>query len=509
MHWQVAPKSGGEEKVRELLGGEFVSFSSSIEEANRKVFEHHYRECIRQTGRTQVLTLNGEFHHPDVVVKQVEVNEAGQLTGKALKEMVRARTSLLSIEWADRKTGVIQPIHDLVKVCKEHDIKVHLDVSAAIGKLYCDLAFLEVDYLTFDGALFHAPLPFAGIVSKEGIAGEVVPYGVGACVASALERMLERVDHFAMEIAPLRDQLEGALERLGGEVLYREVERLPNTVMASFDRIHGEKFVAEWKIHGVFASSFEGKVAIALSDESTREEVERASVLAKEMLPELMKSPKLFTEEEAKAKGMRLAASEVKEGECVLSLSLLIDEEDGVIADAVYRAFAPPAMEEALRALCDLVVRKNYMQARRLSADLIEKKMTRPIEAKTLNLVLEAVDEATEECMDIPIEDVYVAPPEMEGGERTVYPGWEELSDEKKKRVISEVVERDVRPYVELDAGGVEVVKVEANRITIAYSGNCTSCFSATGATLDAIGNILRHKIYPDLMVVPDMSLLS
>jgi len=59
---------------------------------------------------------------------------------------------------------------------------------------------------------------------------------------------------------------------------------------------------------------------------------------------------------------------------------------------------------------------------------------------------------------------------------------------------------------VELDAGGVEVVKVEENRVTIVYSGNCTSCYSATGATLEAIGNILRRKVYPDLMVIPDLS---
>ena len=107
--------------------------------------------------------------------------------------------------------------------------------------------------------------------------------------------------------------------------------------------------------------------------------------------------------------------------------------------------------------------------------------------------------------MDIPIEDIYAAPPEMDEGERTVYTGWASLTDAQKKAVIAEVIKRDIRPYVELDAGGVEVSKVEDNRVTITYSGNCASCFSATGTTLDAIGSILRHKIYPDLMVIPDI----
>jgi len=220
-----------------------------------------------------------------------------------------------------------------------------------------------------------------------------------------------------------------------------------------------------------------------------------------------------FTEEEAKAKAMRLCIGRggSEEKGYLSSFFFLIDEEDGVVADAKFQVFGPPLLIAICEIVCGLILRKNYLQVRRLSADLIEKEVGElPAEgAVYLNGVLEAIDTATEGCMDIPIEDVYVAPPSMEGGERQVYPGWEELSGAQKKEVVSQVVATEVAPYVELDAGGVEVLKVEENRVTIAYSGNCTSCFSATGATLDAIGNILRHRIYPDLMVVPDMSLLD
>jgi len=219
-----------------------------------------------------------------------------------------------------------------------------------------------------------------------------------------------------------------------------------------------------------------------------------------------------FTKRDAESKKMRLCIGSVgkREEGRALCLHLLIDEEDGVVADAKFQAFGPPVLIGAADYGCELLLRKNYMQARRLTADLIDKKgQTFPEGAGVyLNLVIDAIDIATEKCIDIPIEDIYVAPPTMEGGDRQVYPNWENLSDAEKKAVISEVMERDIQPYVELDAGGVKVVKVEDNRITIAYSGNCTSCFSATGATLDAIGNILRHKVFPDLMVIPDMNLL-
>lgn len=232
------------------------------------------------------------------------------------------------------------------------------------------------------------------------------------------------------------------------------------------------------------------------------------------------KNPGFFKEEDAKARMMRLAvgrAGDLKKGNCV-SLYLLVDEMDGVIADVKFQVFGEPALIGASDAACELLLRKNYDQARRLSAELIdgylrdkEGQHAFPKEASFhLNLVIDAIDDAAQKCMDIPISNQYIAPPIaheiMEGSE---YPNWSGLSSEQKCAVISDIVAKEIQPYIELDAGGVEVLKVEGNEVHIAYSGSCTSCHSATGATLDAIQQLLRVKIYPELVVVPDMSFLK
>lgn len=227
-----------------------------------------------------------------------------------------------------------------------------------------------------------------------------------------------------------------------------------------------------------------------------------------------------FKENEAKEQMMRLAvgsAGSLKEGNRV-SLYLLVDEMDGVIADAKFQLFGEPALIGALDAACELLLRKNYEQGKRLSAELIDQ-FLRDKEGRSafskdalplLNLVLDAIDKAARECMDIPISDIYIAPPissiNQEGSQ---YPNWNELSSEQKKEVISDLVAKEIQPYIELDAGGVEVLKVESNEVHIAYSGSCTSCHSATGATLDAIQQMIRNKIYPDLVVIPDLSFLT
>ncbi len=539
-HWLIASTGRIKNKMGSLLGELEGSFhlAASGASANFQVLLSHYMDSIRETGRTHILSLETEqssilegiqrLEKFEVQGKILPVNSQGQLTPSALQEALRARSSLLSISFAHPLTGVIQPIHDLSAVCREHDVRLHVDVGCAVGKRY--LMGIDADFITFDGALLHCPGQVGGILAKEDVApfafgGEDLPYASLSTLARALELSYEKTDHYAMEIGRLRDLLETKCLALGGKVFFQEVERLANCAVIAFEGIHSERLQVLLKQQGIFATTGNGRLAevlkscqvdadlahaavsFVLSDETTQKEIDQLVAVFEEKLDTLRVPSVLFIEEDAKAKGMRVCQAEMLGDGKSLTLALLIDEEDGVIADCKYAAFGPPSLLETADAAAALLLRKNYMQAKRLSADLIEQKLSK--ETAHLNFLIDAIDAATESCMDIPIEDVYVAPPEMEGGERQVYPGWEELSDSQKKAVIDEVVEKEIRPYVELDAGGVEVLKVEDNRVLIAYSGNCTSCFSATGATLDAIGNILRHKIYPDLMVIPDESFLQ
>jgi NifU-like protein len=226
----------------------------------------------------------------------------------------------------------------------------------------------------------------------------------------------------------------------------------------------------------------------------------------------------------AKHRGVRLAkgrAGSVQDGSLIY-LYFLVDEMDGVIADARFQVFGPAALIGAADAMCELVIRKNYDQARRIGADLLDKHLRDrkgqqacPEETFSLiNLLLSAVDEASDQCMDIPLSDAYVAPPiadqDISTMENREYPGWDLLNEKQQVHIIEEVIASDIRPYIELDAGGIEIISFRNNReLTIAYKGACTSCHSATGSTLTAIQQILRAKVHPQIAVIPDLSLLQ
>lgn len=224
-----------------------------------------------------------------------------------------------------------------------------------------------------------------------------------------------------------------------------------------------------------------------------------------------------FSEEEAKARQMRVARGKcgsIEEGNCV-ELYWLVDPEDGMIVDALFQVYGETPLIAAAEAASELVIHKYYDQARRIGAELLDKHLRDKSDtpafpdsvASHLNLVVDALEEAALACFDIPLPAAYVSPlPKdvevLEGG----YPGWQELTIEQKLHVIEEVIKEDIRPYIELDGGGIEVINLLNDReVIISYQGSCTSCFSSTGATLSYIQQTLRAKVHPDLTVVPDL----
>jgi NifU-like protein len=219
-----------------------------------------------------------------------------------------------------------------------------------------------------------------------------------------------------------------------------------------------------------------------------------------------------FLLDDATNRNMRLVTG--REG--MLCFYWLVDETDGVIADAKFQAFGPPALVAIGEVVSEMVLRKTYDQASRISADLIDQhvrdKKEVPafsIESFTyLNQAISAIDRAVHQCQDIPFAaDHDVTPIEYDFGEVPGgIPGWESLPTDQKQKIIEEVMEKEIRPYIELDAGGVKILSFnDEKEVVIAYEGSCTTCHSSTGSTLTAIQKILKARVHPSLFVTPSL----
>ncbi|HEX9742043.1 MAG TPA: NifU family protein [Nitrospiraceae bacterium] len=79
----------------------------------------------------------------------------------------------------------------------------------------------------------------------------------------------------------------------------------------------------------------------------------------------------------------------------------------------------------------------------------------------------------------------------------------EDLSDSDRARLdkINEILDEQVRPYLQGDGGDLYVLGIEGNRLMVHYQGACGSCPSSISGTLTGIENLVR-QIEPDIEVV-------
>ncbi len=75
------------------------------------------------------------------------------------------------------------------------------------------------------------------------------------------------------------------------------------------------------------------------------------------------------------------------------------------------------------------------------------------------------------------------------------------VEDTLRLAQINLLLDDKVRPALLADGGGIEVLGLEGNRLTIRYHGACGTCPSSTMVTLNAIENLL-HTVEPELEVV-------
>ena len=74
-------------------------------------------------------------------------------------------------------------------------------------------------------------------------------------------------------------------------------------------------------------------------------------------------------------------------------------------------------------------------------------------------------------------------------------------ADRARLERINEILDEQVRPYLQGDGGDLYVVGFEGNRLMVHYQGACGSCPSSISGTLAGIESLLR-PIEPDIELV-------
>ena len=257
---------------------EQVLFTSGASEANNLVIQSlldgpmkGYRLVTSVIEHSSILATAEALARSGHEVVTVPVDDNGLVSEDALADAIVPSRTLVSIQWANNETGVVQPIARLVDLARELGALFHTDAVQAVGKIHVDLTVVPVDFMSVSAHKVHGPLGVGALVTQDRrlltplVFGgsqehslrpgtENVPGIVGFGIALSLRTA--RFGAISLLTQDMRDAFESAL--LGRGVVRQfngaMAERLPNTSNVLFLDIDGEALVIRLDQAGVRCS---------------------------------------------------------------------------------------------------------------------------------------------------------------------------------------------------------------------------------------------------------------
>lgn len=192
----------------------------------------------------------------------------------AIEAALRPETCLVSVMYANNETGAVQPIAEIARLVRSHNVVFHTDAVQAAGLLPLKVDDLGVDLLTLSAHKFYGPKGVGLLYVRRGTpisylqrgggqesgrrgGTENVPGIVG--LAFALRQAEAGRAEYVQYCAALRDRLVDRLKatiegvRLNGPT--DPARRLPNNANLYFPGVQGETVLLNLDMEGVAASA--------------------------------------------------------------------------------------------------------------------------------------------------------------------------------------------------------------------------------------------------------------
>jgi cysteine desulfurase len=196
-------------------------------------------------------------------VTYLPVQKDGLVDLGDLRRAMDDKTILVTIMSANNEIGVLQPIEEIGKLCRERGVIFHTDAAQSIGKVPMDVNKKNIDLMSIAGHKLYGPkgvgalyvrrknprVQISALIDggghehgmRSGTLNVPGIVGLGKACAIAQEEMLKESCHLAGKRNRLRDRILGGL----GEVSINGSmeQRLPGNLNLSFAHVDGESLM--------------------------------------------------------------------------------------------------------------------------------------------------------------------------------------------------------------------------------------------------------------------------
>ncbi len=280
----------GMEKAREHVagligahGGEIVFTSGGTESDNFALTGLAFMMKKQDKIKKGPHIITSEIEHPGVLqtcrfledfgfqVKYLPVDSWGIVDIAELENAISGGTFLISIMHANNEIGTLQPIKEIGKIAREHDILFHTDAVQSVGKEPLNVHGIPVDMLSLSGHKMYGPKGIGALFVREDISLEPLLHGgghqkglrsgtenipgiVGLGKACELAKMRMPVD--VPRLKKLRDFLIQGVAGIKDSYLNgHPTKRLVNNAHFRFGGVEGEAIIMRLNQRGIAAST--------------------------------------------------------------------------------------------------------------------------------------------------------------------------------------------------------------------------------------------------------------